>query len=152
MQTSALTAYHVGDSDKRPWGGYVVTAVSSDPASGEDIVEKIITVHPKQMLSLQSHVGRSEVWTARTGTLTAVVNDRVVSVAQGGQIDLPIGTIHAMVNIGDTPIEVHEIQRGICREDDIVRYWDQSGRAVDTSDDPLVQASIATYKKLMETL
>lgn len=151
MTLQNMAVYKVGDTDTRPWGSYTVTAVSTDEA-GNDVVEKIITVNPKQMLSLQSHEGRAEIWTAQEGTLTAIVNDKVVTVEAGGIIDLPRGTIHAMVNAGEHPIKVHEIQRGQCREDDIIRYYDQSGRSVASSNDPLIKASITTYKTLMETL
>lgn len=141
-----LNAYKVGDSDERPWGGYIVTAVREE--GGEEVVEKNITVYGGQMLSVQSHVGRAELWTAVRGELTALLNGKAHTVPQGQSISIPKGAIHAMVNMGAEAIVVHEVQRGICREEDNNRYWDQSGRDVMQSDDPRVLSSIETAKRL----
>lgn len=150
--TALMNAYKIGDRDSRPWGEYEVIDVRVDNANGEEIVEKIITVKPGQMLSVQSHVGRAEIWTSVQGILSALINGDVVEVAQGQSVDIPKGAIHAMINMGKTAVKVHEVQRGICREEDNTRYFDQSGRDVVSSQDPRVLRSIDTYRRLMATL
>ena len=151
-QSNLYEAYRVGDSDTRPWGGYIVTNVARDDAAGEDIVEKDITVNAGQMLSVQSHVGRREIWMAVQGTLTALINGTAHTVPEGQSIEIPKGAIHAIINRGTDSIIVHEIQRGICDENDNTRYFDQSGRPTVASDDPNVAASIATYRRIMDEI
>lgn len=147
--TSFLEAYKIGDSDyTRPWGGYTVTDVKMDDSNGDEVVEKDIQVNGCVMLSVQSHVGRSEIWQAKKGTLTALIDGQIHTVAQGQTISIPKGAIHAMINTGSEPIIVHEIQRGVCREEDNTRYYDMSGRAVVQSDDPRVLASIDAARQI----
>jgi mannose-6-phosphate isomerase-like protein (cupin superfamily) len=147
--TSFMNAYKIGESDySRPWGGYIVTDVRLDAGTGDEVVEKDITVNGFQMLSVQSHVGRAEIWSAVKGELTALIDGTAHKVPQGQSITIPKGAIHAMINMGNDPIVVHEIQRGICREADNTRYYDQGGRPVVQSNDPRVLASIATAKRI----
>lgn len=146
-----LIEYHVGDHDTRPWGTYEVTAVGRNPA-GEEVCEKKITVLPQQILSLQSHELRRELWRVVEGELTVVLNDRRITLKQGEDINVPLGSIHAMANLADSPCVVFERQEGTCREEDIKRYLDVYGRGVEASTDPVVTASLAVYRDVMNEL
>lgn len=119
--------FHVGDHDTRPWGKWEVTAVRQE--NGEQHVEKHLTVNPNAILSLQSHKLRREVWTVLEGKIEATRGDEVITVSKGETIEIPRGAQHRIANPFSETAIVHEIQRGICREDDIERYEDKYGRA-----------------------
>lgn len=146
-----LAAYNVGDRDTRPWGEYEVTAVGVND-SNEEYCEKKITVLPKQILSLQSHELRRELWRVVAGELTVVLNDRRVTLKAGEEIRVPLGSIHAMANTSDQPCVVFERQEGICREEDIRRYLDAYGRGVESTNTPIVEASLSVYRQVMSEL
>ncbi|HEY8963438.1 MAG TPA: cupin domain-containing protein [Alphaproteobacteria bacterium] len=130
-----------------PWGAWETTNVVNT-TDDQDICEKDITVNPGYALSVQSHVGRGEVWQAVKGTLTALLDGELHTVPQGNSITIPRGAIHAMINIGKEPIIVHEIQSGICREKDNTRWFDPcGGRPVTPSSDERVLRSIETVKR-----
>ncbi len=149
--TPALEAYKIGDRDTRPWGEYEVTAVGITE-SGEEYCEKKITVSPRQILSLQSHEMRRELWRVTSGELTVVLNDELHTLKAGEEIKVPLGSIHAMANMSDIPVVVFERQEGICREEDIKRYLDAYGRGTEDSSDPAVAASLSVYRKVMDAV
>ncbi len=142
-------AYIIGDSDERNWGKYIVTAVKYD---GDQCIEceKDITVNPGHMLSVQSHDNRSEVWEVISGTLTVVLNGKELALEKGETINIETGDIHTMANLGSEPCVVHEVQKGICEESDIHRYWDPNGREVEKSEAENVLRSIETCSKIEE--
>lgn len=149
--TAEPPAYQIGDHDERPWGSYEVTDVGVN-ASGEEYCEKKITVLPQQILSLQSHEQRRELWRVTSGELTVILNDQKITLQAGQDINVPLGSIHAMANVSDAPCIVFERQEGICREADIKRYLDAYGRGVEASTDPVITASIATYTQVLNAL
>lgn len=137
--------YAVGDRDERPWGSYVVTSLGTTDG-GEEFCEKEITVQPGQILSLQSHEHRREIWTVKQGILTVILNDRRITLEPGKQISIPLGALHCMANVGVQPCIVHERQEGLCREEDIIRYVDAYGRTTQTTKSELIGDSVALYK------
>ena len=143
-----MEAYKVGDNDTRPWGNYVVTAVGTN-GSGEEFCEKDITVNPGEILSLQSHAQRREHWKVLGGTLTVILDGNTLTLQKGEAVEIPKGAIHAMANLSKAPVVVHEIQQGLCREADIVRFLDSYGRA-DTSapKDGNAQSAMVAYTAL----
>lgn len=145
-----MAAYQVGDHDTRPWGEYEVTAVGMDGT--DEYCEKCITVQPNNILSLQSHNLRRETWKVTEGELTVILEDKVITLKAGEDIFVPMGSIHAMANLSDAPCTVFERQEGICREDDIIRYLDAYGRAVEESDDAAVKASLAAYRSVLDKI
>lgn len=147
--SSSLAEYNVGDRDTRPWGEYEVTAVGNN-ASGEEYCEKKITVLPRQILSLQSHELRRELWRVVEGQLTVILNDGRHILSAGEEIHVPLGSIHAMANTGSVPCVVFERQEGTCREEDIRRYLDAYGRGVEDSTDPVVLSSLNVYKQVLK--
>ncbi len=97
--------------------------------NGEEFCIKKITVNPGGILSLQSHKLRREVWTALEGSIEVTRDDKIITLSKGETIDIPCGAVHRMANRSDTVAVIHEIQRGICREDDIIRLEDVYGRS-----------------------
>lgn len=140
--------YRIGDRDNRPWGSYEVVATAQ--RGQEEQVEKIITILPRKVLSLQSHKGRSERWTAVKGNFAAVLDSKIVIVLEGDSIDVPAGTLHALASLGPSQIQVHEVQTGKCRESDIERYADHSGRDVNGKEDPKVARGLLAYRTLVD--
>ncbi|HOO50578.1 MAG TPA: phosphomannose isomerase type II C-terminal cupin domain [Alphaproteobacteria bacterium] len=147
---SILQAYSIGDRDARPWGTYEVTDVGTSDKG--EFCEKLIIVSPANILSLQSHDMREETWRVVEGTLTVILNERVITLQSGEEIFIPKGSIHAMANLSDAPCHVFERQEGICREEDIHRYMDMYGRDVAQSDDPIVIASLEAYKDILQKI
>lgn len=123
-----MPGYRIGETDTRPWGLWEVLDTGIE--NGEEFCIKKITVNPGGILSLQSHKLRREVWTVLEGILEVTRNDDIITLGVGKTIDIPCGAVHRMANRSDKPVVVHEVQRGICREDDIIRLEDVYGRAV----------------------
>ena len=152
ISTEKLAAYTIGESDIRPWGSYIVTNVGVNDV-GEDMCEKDITVSSGKILSLQSHDHRREFWQVKSGVLTVLVDGEIHSLCEGESVVIPVHSIHCMANASDNPVVVHEVQEGICREEDISRYMDAYGRVTMVeSSDPRVIKSIAAYKRLLSDL
>ena len=123
----SMPGYTIGDSDTRPWGRYEVIDVGVE--NGEEFCTKHITVNPGGVLSLQSHKLRREEWTVLQGELEVTRDAEVLNLKAGDMVTIPQGAVHRMANRSDAPVIVKEIQRGICREDDIERYEDIYGRS-----------------------
>jgi len=121
-----MPGYRPGEKDTRPWGMWEVLETGHE--NGEEFCIKRITVNPGGVLSLQSHKLRRENWTLESGTLEVTRDKEIITLTPGQNIDIPLGAVHRMANRSDTPAIVREIQRGICREDDIIRYEDIYGR------------------------
>ena len=124
--TSTLAAYTIGEKDTRPWGNYEVIDLGTE--NGEEFCVKTITVNPGGVLSLQSHKLRREEWTVLEGDLEVTRDQEILNLKAGESVDIPRGAVHRMANRGTVPAVVKEIQRGICREDDIERFEDIYGR------------------------
>lgn len=127
---SSLPAYTIGERDTRPWGSWEVLDAGTE--NGEEYCVKTITVIPNGILSLQSHEFRREEWTVLEGVLEVTRDDAIIVLHAGEQISIPQGAKHRMANRGNVTAVVKEIQRGICREDDIIRYEDVYGRVAPT--------------------
>ena len=143
-----LDNYVAGAKDTRAWGSWEALSVKVE----NDVVvecEKRITVNPTPMgiLSLQMHEEREEVWTVEQGTLTVILNGEKIIVEQGQSIFIPRGAIHCMINETDTPVVVHEVQKGICREADNHRLQDAHGRKTDITDDIHADTILRTMQR-----
>jgi mannose-6-phosphate isomerase-like protein (cupin superfamily) len=127
MDFADMPGYRTGESDIRPWGTWEVLDTGLE--NNEEYCVKKITVKPGGVLSLQSHQHRREEWTVVSGTLEVTRNNDIIVLQAGESIDIPQGAKHRMANRKDEPVIVKEIQRGLCREDDIIRYEDIYGRS-----------------------
>lgn len=103
----------------RPWGWYESLIMA------DRFQVKRIMVKPGGVLSLQSHVHRSEHWIVVSGTAEVTVGDEVKLVPENGSVYIPLGTVHRMANPGKVPMYLIEVQTGTyLGEDDIKRYED----------------------------
>lgn len=109
----------------RPWGWYERLT----QADGMQV--KLIQVNPGSSLSLQMHQHRSEHWVVVRGEAEVTRGDQIFTLREQESTDLPARTLHRLRNRGKTPLQIIEVQRGsYLGEDDIVRFDDNYGRAV----------------------
>lgn len=141
-----INGYNVGDFDRRPWGFWLATDVNSG------YCEKVIVVAPGKILSLQSHRMRHETWTVLDGTLNTIIDGAFSTLKVGQTIEVPVGSLHCMANLGERPCIIKERQTGVCRESDIVRYFDANGRPTATADDAQIAASVDLYLAVLKQM
>lgn len=146
-----MAAYQAGDKDVRPWGHYIVTAAGKD-ATGREYCEKTIVIKPGQILSLQSHRLRQELWTVKKGTLTALLDGKRLEILSRESLFVPPESIHCMANLDEEDCTVEERQEGICREDDIRRYMDAYQRPTESLSLPKAAQSIAAYRAILSDI
>ena len=107
----------------RPWGWYETLCIDSR------FQVKRIMVRPGGILSLQSHMHRSEHWVVVSGTAEVTVGEEVQILTENQSVYIPLGTVHRMANPGKVPMYLIEVQTGTyLGEDDIQRYEDVYGR------------------------
>jgi len=107
----------------RPWGWYETLCLDTR------FQVKRIMVKPGGVLSLQSHVHRSEHWIVVAGTAEVTIGDSVQLVTENQGVYIPLGAKHRMANPGKLPMYLIEVQTGsYFGEDDIVRYEDVYNR------------------------
>ena len=107
----------------RPWGKY------DSVDYGECYQVKRITVKPGAKLSVQMHHHRAEHWVVVSGTAKVTNGDITFLLSENESTYIPIGTVHALENPGQLPLEIIEVQSGsYLGEDDIVRLSDMYGR------------------------
>ncbi|MFN8005599.1 MAG: phosphomannose isomerase type II C-terminal cupin domain [Terriglobia bacterium] len=108
--------------EKRPWGTfrrYTHNQIST---------VKIITVNPGEILSLQYHRQRDELWVVLDPGLKVTLGDRIWEPQPYEEIYIPRGTNHRMAGVGGKPGRWLEISFGEFDEDDIVRLEDSYHR------------------------
>ncbi|MEO1306367.1 MAG: mannose-1-phosphate guanylyltransferase/mannose-6-phosphate isomerase [Pseudomonadota bacterium] len=107
----------------RPWGWYETLCL------GQRFQVKRIMVKPGGILSLQSHVHRSEHWIVVGGTAEVTVGEEKKLLTENESVYIPLGAVHRMANPGRVPMYLIEVQTGTyLGEDDIVRYEDVYNR------------------------
>jgi mannose-6-phosphate isomerase-like protein (cupin superfamily) len=108
----------------RPWGYFVVLSDETDHKV------KRIVVDPGKRLSLQRHRRRAEHWHVVRGEGLVTRGADQIPVGEGDSLDIPMGAIHRVQNVGSAPLVFIEVQRGdYFGEDDIERFEDDFGRA-----------------------
>ncbi len=104
---------------ERPWGYYIKFLQEAG------VWVKRVEVKPGCRLSLQKHSHRSEKWNIVTGRGLVVIDDKEIEVGPGTVIDVPVGAVHRIGNIGDTNLVFIEVACGDqLSEEDIVRIED----------------------------
>lgn len=107
----------------RPWGVYTTLK--------EESIYKIkhIKLRPGASISLQYHLHRSEHWFVVEGQGVIQIGDTEHHVKPGDYRHIPTKEKHRLLNNGEVPLSIIEVQFGsYLGEDDIVRLSDNYGR------------------------
>lgn len=107
--------------EKRPWGKF------ERFTDNEKSTVKIITVNPRQKLSLQYHKYRQEFWRFLDNPAKVTLGKRTIRVKKDQEIIVPKKTLHRVEALGK-PVRFLEIAIGKFKENDIVRIEDKYGR------------------------
>jgi len=108
---------------ERPWGNYIKLFQESG------VWVKRIEVKPGARLSLQKHAHRSEKWNIVTGKGLVVIDDKEIEVGPGSVLDVPLGAVHRIGNIGKNKLIFIEVACGDdLSEEDIIRLQDDYDR------------------------
>ena len=110
------------EQDERPWGGF------RQFAHNARCTVKILTVMDGQLLSLQSHRHRDELWVVLDEGLKVEIDGEEHVAHPGDEFVIPRGSRHRVGSIGGTG-RILEISFGEFDEDDIERYEDVYGRS-----------------------
>ena len=123
LQNENATARTIHKTVFRPWGYYTCLA------EGDGYLTKVISVSPRQKLSIQSHNHRSEHWVVLEGNALVVLEGKNHHLKAGQSIDIPLQAKHSLQNPYDEELKIIEVQKGdYISEDDIIRYEDVYGR------------------------
>jgi len=113
--------------NERPWGHYIKFLEE------DGVWVKRVEVKPNSRLSLQKHEHRSEKWNIVTGKGLVTINDKETYVEAGSVIDVPLGAVHRIANVGETKLVFIEVACGDdLSEDDIIRLEDDYNRDKDS--------------------
>ncbi|MDE9451500.1 mannose-1-phosphate guanylyltransferase/mannose-6-phosphate isomerase [Aliiroseovarius sp. Z3] len=113
----------IRSQDFRPWGWF------KELVAGPGFKVKMITVHPRGVLSLQSHTQRAEHWVVVEGSVSVTIGNQTLELSANQSAYVPKGDVHRMENNGHTDAVLIEVQTGsYLGEDDIVRYEDAYAR------------------------
>ena len=111
------------DESQRPWGRYEILQES------DSYKVKTIWVSPGKRLSYQRHQKRAEHWFIVQGHARITLNGDNFEMGAGDSIDIEVGDLHRIENIGSEEVIFVEVQTGTYfGEDDIERIEDDFGR------------------------
>lgn len=111
------------EKSERPWGSYEVLQESAAHKV------KCIWVKPGKRLSYQRHQKRAEHWLIVHGNAEITIDGEISLHSAGSSIDIGIGVLHRIHNVGETDVVFIEVQTGTYfGEDDIERLEDDFGR------------------------
>jgi len=123
LKEKCVPQSHTFPRDHRPWGWFETLALS------DRFQVKQIVVNPGGILSLQSHMHRSEHWIVVSGTARVTIGEKQQLISENQSVYIPLGETHRMENPGKLPMVLIEVQTGAyLGEDDIVRYEDAYSR------------------------
>ncbi|MFH1478739.1 MAG: phosphomannose isomerase type II C-terminal cupin domain [Candidatus Omnitrophota bacterium] len=105
----------------RPWGKF------EQFTHGEPTTVKILTVNPREALSLQYHRRRQEFWKVISGKARITVGDTTRQARKGDEFFIAQRQKH-QIQTSKSTIKVLEISFGCFDEDDIVRLKDKYKR------------------------
>lgn len=123
LKNNSRAEYDLHRQVHRPWGSF------DSLESEEGYQVKNITVKPGAKLSVQSHEHRAEHWVVVSGQASVTIDHKTFILNQYESTYIPLGSIHALENLGSEVLKIIEVQCGkYLGEDDIVRYDDIYGR------------------------
>lgn len=106
--------------EERPWGKF-------EQYTHNDVsTVKILTLKKDEMLSLQSHEKRDELWVVIEGDVKIVIDDKTYETKPGDRFEIKRGQKHRIIGPG----RVLEVSFGEFDENDEIRYEDKYGRLV----------------------
>lgn len=115
--------HHTHRTVKRPWGSFTVLEM------GNGFKVKLVEVKPRQALSLQYHLRRSEHWVVVEGSAKIVKGSKGCILDANKSTYVPVGCKHRLINPTDKPLKIIEVQSGdYLGEEDIIRIKDSFGR------------------------
>tara|TARA_B100000676_G_scaffold190360_1_gene187215 strand:- start:367 stop:732 length:366 start_codon:yes stop_codon:yes gene_type:complete len=109
------------EKEFRPWGWFRVLQ------RGKNYCVKQLWVEPDMRISLQFHRYRTEDWIVVQGDGIITQNNLETKAKVGDKFFIGIEQRHRITG-GEKGITIIEVQRGDCREDDIVRLEDDYNR------------------------
>ena len=90
---------------------------------------KIIVVEPLKRLSLQKHKLRHEYWYILEGNGLLTLNNKKTKLNSHAIINIKKGDVHRIENLNKSKkLVILEVQKGVCKEEDIVRIEDDFNR------------------------
>ena len=108
----------------RPWGSW------ESLASGARFNVKRLKIKAGAAISLQKHQHRAEHWVVVSGVAEIIRDGETFTLTENNSIEIPQGAVHRLRNVGESLLEIIEIQIGAyLGEDDIVRFADDYGRS-----------------------
>ncbi len=107
--------------ENRPWGKF------EQFTHNEKSTVKIISVKPRQKLSLQYHKKRTEFWRFLDNEAKVTINKKTIKVKAGSEVIIKKGTLHTVEAL-KKPVRFLEIAEGNFDENDIIRIEDKYGR------------------------
>jgi len=107
---------------ERPWGSF------KQFANNRDCTVSLMTVLPGQRLSLQSHIGRAELWIVIDDGAVIQVGDQERICKAGDELWISANEKHRLSCRGEKPVRVLEVAFGNWQQDDIQRYSDDYKR------------------------
>ncbi|MEJ7779012.1 MAG: phosphomannose isomerase type II C-terminal cupin domain [Daejeonella sp.] len=110
------------DFIERPWGSF------KQFANNRPCTVSLMTVLPGQRLSLQSHIGRAELWIVIDDGATVQVGENIRTYHAGEEIWINAEEKHRLSCPGDQAVRVLEVAFGNWQQDDIKRYDDDYQR------------------------
>ncbi len=113
---------HVVAVVQRPWGMFKQYALN------QPCTVSLMTVHPGQRLSLQSHTGRAECWVILDDGAVVQIGDEHREPKAGDELWIPADVKHRLSCSGPRPVRVLEVAFGNWQQEDIIRYADDYQR------------------------
>lgn len=103
----------------KPWGSYEVLEKASN------YLIKRLVILPSCILSLQSHLHRSEHWVVVQGKASIIIENKKIILESNNSIYVPKNAKHRISNNGLEKLIIIEVWHGeILDENDIFRYED----------------------------
>lgn len=116
--------YLLHRQDFRPWGSW------ESLASGARFNVKRLRIKPGAAISLQKHEHRAEHWVVVSGVAEVIRDGETYTLTENNSIEIPQGALHRLRNVGESLLEIIEVQIGAyLGEDDILRFADDYGRS-----------------------
>lgn len=110
---------------QRPWGSF------RQYAHNRECTVSLMTVEPGQRLSLQSHVGRAELWIILDDGALVCTGEGERECRAGEEVWIKASEMHRLSCPGTRPVRVLEVAFGNWQQADIQRFADDYRRPAD---------------------